>query len=485
MLTDAERAELDAWNETERDYPSEDTVVDLFEWQVERRPDAIAVSCGDERLTYAELSERARDLAEELRVAGVGPGTLVGVYLNRSVDLLVGVLAVLRAGGGYVPLDPAFPRDRLDYMLEDSDTRVLLTETGMQGDLDTGDRSIVYVDRPRVASGATDQPGVRPDPEDLAYVLYTSGSTGRPKGVEIPHRALTNFLRSMAEQPGCGEDDTLLAVTTLSFDIAGLELYLPLVTGGHVEIATRETAADGRLLRAHLDSGAITMLQATPATWRMLIDSGWEGTPGLKGLIGGEALPPDLVQPLIDRTSSLWNMYGPTETTIWSSVQRITSAPAVISIGRPVANTRFHVVDARLQSVPIGIAGELLISGEGLARGYHRRPDLAAEKFIETWVDDRGRGSRVYRSGDLVRFTRAGQLVHLGRLDQQVKIRGFRVEVGEVEAALARTRRGPARRGGRLPRTDRGSPAGGVRRTCRGRCPNGRRVASPPAGRAA
>jgi amino acid adenylation domain-containing protein len=437
MITDAERVEVEAWNATERDYPREDTVVDLFRQQADRRPDAVAVSCGDERLTYAQLSRRVQDVARELRAVGVVPGTSVGVFLNRSVDLLVGVLAVLWAGGAYVPLDPAFPRERLDYMLEDSGAHVVLTQTGLHGDLDVGDRPTVSVDRPGGrANGAGEQP-VRPDAEGLAYVLYTSGSTGRPKGVEIPHRALTNFLCAMAEEPGCGENDVLLAVTTLSFDIAGLVLFLPLVTGGHVEIAGRETATDGRLLRARLDSGGITILQATPATWRMLIDAGWEGTPGLKALIGGEPLPPDLVQPLIDRTDSLWNMYGPTETTIWSSVQRMASAPAVIGIGRPLANTRFHIVDAALQPVPVGVAGELLISGDGLARGYRGRPELTAEKFTALPMNGSGAGERVYRTGDLVRLTRAGQLVHLGRLDQQVKIRGFRVEVGEVEAALA------------------------------------------------
>jgi thioesterase domain-containing protein/acyl carrier protein len=241
----------------------------------------------------------------------------------------------------------------------------------------------------------------------------------------------------MMEEPGCTEEDTLLAVTTLSFDIAALELYLPLVVGGTVAIATRDTAADGRLLRARLERGDITMLQATPATWRMLIDAGWRGTPGLRALIGGEALPPDLVQPLIERTGSLWNMYGPTETTVWSSVQRVASAPALISIGRPIANTRFRVVDAHLRTVPIGIAGELVITGDGLARGYRNRPELTAERFIEEPGDDGALGSRAYRTGDLVRYTRAGELVHLGRSDSQVKIRGFRVELGEVEAALA------------------------------------------------
>ncbi len=367
MVTDAEHRELDAWNTTARDDVSEDTVVDLFLQQVDRRPEAIAVSSGEDQLTYAQLRDRVQAAVRKLRSAGVTPGTSVGVFLNRSVDLLVGVLAVLAAGAAYVPLDPAFPRERLEYMLEDSGTRVILTETGLRGDLDVGNRATVHIDLPHKPEADGDLEEARPTPEHLAYVLYTSGSTGRPKGVEIPHRALTNFLRSMAERPGCSENDTLLAVTTLSFDIAGLEFYLPLVTGGRVEIATREAVVDGRLLRSHLDSGEITILQATPATWRMLIDAGWNGTPGLKALIGGEPLPSDLIQPLIDRTASLWNMYGPTETTIWSSVAHVAAGQTVISIGRPIANTGFHVVDAALQPVPIGVAGELLISGAGLA----------------------------------------------------------------------------------------------------------------------
>lgn len=437
MITDAERLELDTWNGTACDHPSDETVIDLFLRQADRRPDAIAVSSGEEQLTYAQLRDRTHAVLQGLRAAGVTAGTPVGVFLNRSVDLLVGVLGVLAAGGAYVPLDPAFPRERLDYMLDDSGAGVVLTETSLRGELDVGARTTVHIDLPLAQASVVAWEEARPAPEDLAYVLYTSGSTGRPKGVEIPHSALTNFLHSIAETPGCGEDDTLLAVTTLSFDIAALELYLPLVTGGRVELAPRDTVVDGRLLRARLDSGAITILQATPATWRMLIDAGWSGTAGLKALIGGEPLPADLIQPLIGRTASLWNMYGPTETTIWSSVQHVTSSPAVISIGRPIANTGFHVVDAARQPVPIGVAGELLISGAGLARGYRGRPELTAEKFVMASPHDHALGSRLYRTGDLVRFTRAGELVHLGRMDNQVKIRGFRVEVGEVETALS------------------------------------------------
>lgn len=439
LLTDHERAQLALWNETEVERAREATVVDLFEAQAALRPHAVAASFGDEHLSYAELRNRVRSLAGRLRASGVGPGVLVGVLLERSLDVLVGVLAVLRAGAAYVPLDPAFPRERLDYMLDDSGAAVVLTQARLAGDLGAGTRGVVVIDRPGAATrGAEVDAGAWPSigPNDLAYVLYTSGSTGRPKGVRIGHRALTNFVSAMADRPGCASQDTLLAVTTLSFDIAGLELFLPLVVGGRVDIASREATTDGRRLRARLDAGGITMMQATPSTWRMLIDAGWTGTTGLKALVGGEALPPDLVQPLLDRTDSLWNMYGPTETTIWSSVEHITTADEEITIGRPIANTGFHIVDAYLQPAPIGIAGELLISGDGLAQGYHGRDELTAEKFIEA-VPSRGGGPiRMYRTGDLARFREDGRIVHLGRLDHQVKIRGFRIELGEVENAL-------------------------------------------------
>ncbi len=438
LLTEDEQERLVRWNDTRRDNPRELTVVDLVEAQAARRPDAVAAGFGSERLTYAQLRDRVHDLTARLRSAGVGPGVIVGVHLHRSLDVLIGVLAVLRAGGAYVPLDPTFPRDRLEYMLDDSGAAVVLTHAALTGSIRASRCAVVEIDRPAadpVSAAAANGPAARP--EDLAYLLYTSGSTGRPKGVAVSHRALANFLHAMAERPGCSADDVLLAVTTLSFDIAGLELYLPLIVGGRVHIASREEAADARRLRARLDSGEITILQATPATWRMLLDAGWVGTPGLRALVGGEPLPPDLVPSLLDRTDALWNMYGPTETTIWSSVQQITSAHDEITVGRPIANTGFHIVDATSQPVPIGIAGELLISGDGLAEGYHGRPELTAERFVQVAPAHDARPVRMYRTGDLARFDDDGRVIHLGRLDNQVKIRGYRIELGEVERALA------------------------------------------------
>ncbi|MCG2801553.1 MAG: AMP-binding protein, partial [Cellulomonas sp.] len=304
VLSDRERRRIDTWNSTRRDFPRDATTIDLIEAQARLHPTAVAATSGDEELTYAALIERATALAAHLRDVGAGPGTFVGVCLNRSLDLLVAVLAVMRSGAAYVPLDPAFPPDRLAFMLEDCGASILLTERDLDAAVDPTGRVVVEIgDVDRAPDPhLTAPPG--PGPDDLAYVLYTSGSTGRPKGVEIPHSALTNLLRSMAETPGCDEHDVLLAVTTLSFDIAALELFLPLLCGGQVEIASRGLAADGRQLRQRLDRGGITMLQATPATWRMLLEAGWAGTEGLTALIGGEPLPPDLVAPLLNRTAA-------------------------------------------------------------------------------------------------------------------------------------------------------------------------------------
>ncbi len=437
LTTDERRQVLVDWNATARDYPRDRTVVQLFEEQAGRRAGETALQYEGGSLTYGELNARADGLAARLRGLGVRPGVLVGLCVERTAALLVGLLGTLKAGGAYVPLDPAFPAQRLAFMLQDCGASVLLTQASLEGLLPVGGVQVVYLDRmePGEVGGGGALPPVA-GPDDLAYVLYTSGSTGKPKGVEVEHRALTNFLWSMRSEPGCGEGDALLAVTTLSFDIAGLELYLPLITGARVVLASREVAADGRRLAGYLEGSAATLMQATPATWRMLIDAGWQGSPKLTALVGGEALPAELVGPLLERTGALWNLYGPTETTIWSSVQRVMSAGEQITVGRPIANTTFYIVDRALQPVPIGVSGELLIGGEGLARGYRGRPELTAEKFIGDAFSGEA-GARLYRTGDLARYRADGQVVHLGRLDQQVKVRGFRIELGEIEAALA------------------------------------------------
>ena len=283
------------------------------------------------------------------------------------------------------------------------------------------------------AAGATLQP-VQVEADELAYVIYTSGSTGRPKGVEVPHRAVVNFLESIGQEPGLAADDTLLAVTTLSFDIAVLELLLPLTRGAAVAIASRATAVDPVALQAALAASGARVMQATPVTWRMLLDAGWAPVPGFRAFCGGEALPPDLARELLAAGVELWNLYGPTETTIWSSLEQVKSGGAAISIGRPIANTQIRILDAGLRDVAPGAIGEICISGAGVARGYHHRPELTAERFVP---DSSGDGARLYRTGDRGRWRADGRIECLGRLDHQVKVRGFRIELGEIESVLA------------------------------------------------
>ncbi len=406
-----------------------------FAATVASRPEAVAVVGADGQLSYRELDEASDRLARRLRSLGARPGTLVAVALDRSTAMLVALLATWKAGAAYVPLDPAYPAERLTLMLEDSAAAVLLTTSDLSVGLPASGAQLLCLDADTAAIAA--QPvgslGVPVTPDDLAYVIYTSGSTGRPKGVMIEHAALGNFLASMALEPGCDADDTLLAVTTLSFDIAALELFLPIVTGARVVLATRPQAMDPAALTGLLADHQVTIMQATPATWQMLVDHGWPGRAGLRILCGGEALPAPLAAALLERCGQLWNMYGPTETTIWSLVARLASAEPPIPIGHPIAATELYVLDRHDALVPVGVAGELLIGGAGLARGYHQRPELTAERFVRLPVAG---GRRLYRTGDLVRWRPDGRLEFLGRIDHQVKIRGFRIELGEVEAAL-------------------------------------------------
>ncbi|MFF0627218.1 amino acid adenylation domain-containing protein [Streptomyces sp. NPDC004296] len=433
LTEDESRRVLDTWNDTVADYPGDRCVHQLFaEWS-RRRPDAPAVRFGDTVVTYGELDRRSDRLAHRLARLGAGPGTLAGVFLHRSADLLTGLLAVLKTGAAYVPLDPVYPAERIRNMLTDSGALLVLTESALSAALPADCPSRV------VELDAADEPPADPTEDfqdrasakDPAYVIYTSGSTGRPKGVRVGHRALTNFLTSMAREPGFGRTDTLLAVTTACFDIAGLELFLPLVTGGQVQVAPAATAADGFALRALVEECRPTVMQATPVTWRMLIGAGWQGDDRLTVLCGGEALPGDLADDLVRRARRVWNMYGPTETTIWSSLDRVV-AGAPVTIGRPLANTRMYVLDERLRPVPPGTPGELYIGGDGVADGYHGRPDLTAQKFL----DDPFAPGRVYRTGDLVRQLPDGRLAYLRRVDSQVKVHGFRIELGEVETVL-------------------------------------------------
>ncbi|HKS73594.1 MAG TPA: amino acid adenylation domain-containing protein [Terriglobales bacterium] len=438
LLTDAEEQKLLVdFNHTAADYPRDSSVYGLFEAQADRTPDAIAVIFQGEQITYRELNQRANQIAHYLRKSGVGPDILVGIYVERALNMVAGILGILKAGGAYVPLDPAYPKDRIAFILENAQAPVLLTQQSLLETLPPLGAKAIQLDAdwPAISQESIENPAPTSSPKNLAYVLYTSGSTGKPKGVQIEHRNLVNFLTTMNKEPGLTASDVLLAVTTLSFDIAGLELYLPLINGATVLLTSREQAADGKELIALLENSGVTVLQATPATWRMLIESGWKGHSNLKALCGGEALPPDLADQLLSRCGELWNMYGPTETTIWSSVYRVVSTLAnTAPIGRPIANTTMYVLDARKQPVPIGVPGELYIGGDGVARGYWKRPELTAEKFL---ADPFREGERMYRTGDLAKFMSDGNIQFLGRADFQVKVRGFRIELEEIEAVLA------------------------------------------------
>ncbi len=439
LLSEAETRQITVeWNNTQSDYPKELCVHQLLEEQARRTPDSIAVVCEGVQLTYAELNEKANQLAAYLAELGVGVGSLVGVFVERSVEMLVALMGVLKAGGAYVPMDPTYPAARIAFVLEDAKASVLLTQKRLIGLLPTSAARVICLDADWEAIARAkreDRSISSPGSEELAYVIYTSGSTGKPKGVEIPHRAAVNLLCSMRKKPGIKASDILLAVTTLSFDIAALELFLPLSVGAKVVIVSRATASDGSLLLAQLISSKATVIQATPVTFRLLIEAGWSWTPALTVLCGGEALPRDLADQLLERSESVWNMYGPTETTIWSSAGQVVAGAGPVTIAPPIDNTQFYVLDARGELAPIGRIGELYIGGDGLARGYYNRPDLTAEKFVYGLLRERPE-ARLYRTGDMVRLSADGELQFFGRADNQIKLRGFRIELGEIEGTL-------------------------------------------------
>jgi len=439
LLTKAEQYRLLVeWNATQADYPTDQCIHQLFEAQVQRTPEVVAAVFEHEQLTYYELNRRANQLAHHLQQLGVGSDVLVGICVERSLDMLVGVLGILKAGGAYVPLDPAFPSERIAFMLEDAQAPVLVTQQHLTPQLPRHKAKVICLDADAAVLAQQSESNLLPGAtfDQLAYVIYTSGSTGRPKGVQILHRAVVNFLLSMRQQPGLTAQDCLLAITTLSFDIAALELFLPLIVGARVVVASRETAANGAVLAEILTQAGVTVMQATPSSWRLLLAAGWQGKPDLKILCGGEALPLDLAQQLLPRAASLWNLYGPTETTIWSSICKIEPSQEVITIGRPIANTQIYLLDPQLQPVPVGVAGELCIGGDGLARGYLNRPKLTAEHFILHPFSNEP-GARLYKTGDLARYRSDGGIEHLGRLDFQVKLRGYRIELGEIETMLS------------------------------------------------
>ncbi|HEY6455787.1 MAG TPA: amino acid adenylation domain-containing protein [Steroidobacteraceae bacterium] len=438
--TQRQRLLLD-FNCTQAEFPQDRCIHQLFEARAAELPKAPAAQFRDETVCYEALEKRANRLANLLlRRVGDGAGQkqrLIGIAVERSLDMLVAMLASLKAGCAYVPLDPTHPAQRLRHILGNADVAALITDGTVEEALLPAGRPIVHLvtDAAAIAACTAGAPKVSLTPDSLAYVIYTSGSTGAPKGVEVTHRAVVNFLTSMAHEPGLGPEDVLLAVTTISFDIAGLELYLPLSVGACVVIAEREEVIDGFALVKHIETCRATTLQATPATWRLLLEAGFRAPKGFKMLCGGEALPRDLADKLLQGAGVLWNLYGPTETTIWSSCCRVLPAATGISAGRPIANTQLYVLDRHDQPVSEGVTGQLHIGGEGVARGYHNNAALSAERFLKNPFA----AGQMYRTGDLARWLPDGTVQILGRMDQQVKLRGFRIELGEIEAALLRS----------------------------------------------
>ncbi|MHA6203850.1 non-ribosomal peptide synthetase [Dyella soli] len=422
-------------------YPAQQLAHEYFELQADRAPSRIAITTGTTPLTYAQLEARANRIARVLRARGVGHGSLVGLSLPRSADMVAALLAVLKSGAGYVPLDPGFPADRLAFMAQDASLAALIVDDGAATAFEFPAASMLSLtrDAAEIAAASPDRLPRDPlsaAPESVAYLIYTSGSTGKPKGVRVPHRATSNFISSMQQAPGITEDDRLVAVTTLSFDIAFLELMLPLSVGAAILIASYDDVRDGAALRQLVEGSDATMMQATPAGWRILLESGWPGRSGFKAIAGGEPLPLDLAETLLERCGELWNAYGPTETTVWSTLWQASQPRAGISIGRPIANTTVYILDEHGVACPLGMPGEIYIGGDGVTLGYLNRPELNAERFLPDPFSGDAQ-ARMYRTGDRGRWLANGLLEHRGRLDFQVKIRGYRIELGEIETALA------------------------------------------------
>jgi amino acid adenylation domain-containing protein/thioester reductase-like protein len=416
----------------------------LVESQVAQTPNAIAATCQSEQITYQKLNQKANQLAHYLRTLGVNPETLIGVCVERSLNMLIGLLGVLKAGSAYVPLDPTYPADRLAFMLEDSQLPLLLTQSHLLSSLPKTDGIRVVCldsDWQEIEKFSEDNLDTEVTPDNLAYTIYTSGSTGKPKGVQIIHSAVVNLLLSMKQEPGLTDRDVLLAITTISFDIAVLELFLPLIVGARIFIVSRAVAIDPIKLSKTITESGATVMQATPSTWRMLLAVNWQGDRNLKIICGGEALNRHLANQLLERSSSLWNMYGPTETTIWSTIHQVEAGEETIPIGRPILNTQIYIFNYSRHSqnnffepVAEGADGEIYISGMGIARGYLNRPEINEERFFKNPLSNEP-GARLYKTGDLARYLPDGNIAIIGRSDYQVKIRGYRIELRDIEAA--------------------------------------------------
>ncbi len=425
------------WNDTNVKVPEGCGIHHLFEKQVDRSPDAVAAVFEKSSITYNELNESSNKFAYYLRQHNTDTNDFYGIYMDRSLDMLIVIMGILKSDGTYIPLDPDFPAARISYMIEHAGMPLIITQQSLKSQLPKSTAQIICYDAEK--NTITDCPANSIsktfNPEQLAYIIYTSGSTGKPKGVQISHRAAVNFLLSMAYKPGITDTDILLAVTTLSFDISVLEIFLPLISGACTVILNHDTTADPQRLLSKINEIQPTIMQATPTTWRMLLTAGWRGSPGLKILCGGEAFPPDLAKMLLDCSDSLWNMYGPTETTVWSTIFEIISESDLILIGRPIANTQIYILDQNLQPVPVGVSGEIYIGGAGLAHGYLHQSSITDERFILSPFHPNG-ATRIYKTGDYGRYKPDGNIEFFNRIDNQVKIHGFRIELGEIETII-------------------------------------------------
>ena len=436
LTADERRRMLVEWNDTAHPY-DETPVHAQIAAQAARTPDAIAVLDASTRCSYAELQERANRLAHALREAGVAPGGVVGILMDKGVEVIVSMLAVLQAGAAYLPIDPTFPPDRQEFMLADAAPPVLIMQERFLGSVDPNGAQIICIDRdwPRIAALPADPLGIDVDPGARAYVIYTSGSTGKPKGVQTLHRSLSNLMAFMREQPGMSAGEVVASVATHAVDLPVPDFYLTLMVGGQLVLVPRDATMDGVDLADWLARTGATFMEATATTWQLLVDAGWKGSDALTICAGGEALPRALAEELRSRCRSLWNVYGPTETTVWSSVLELAPGEGSPPLGGPMWNTTFYVLDRNGEPLPIGVPGELFIGGDGLAAGYLNRPELTAERFVADPFSPLA-GARMYRTGDLVRWLENGTLEYLGRVDLQVKLRGFRIELEEIEAVL-------------------------------------------------
>jgi amino acid adenylation domain-containing protein len=419
------------------DYPDTVALHHLIAKTADEFPDKVAIKFEDRTLSFKSVNEAANKLASYLLGLNIKTGDIIGLAVDRSPEMIISLLAILKTGAAYVPLDPEYPKDRIEFMLEDSAAKILITSNKYKGYFASTTTEVLLED---VWDKVLDYPSTEPDTDvtgqDLAYILFTSGSTGKPKGVQIKHHNLVNFLLSMQKLPGITADDKLLAVTTISFDIAGLELFLPLLTGAQIVLTDTITAKDGRALLDLAIKEEISIMQATPYTWRMMLETGWDKKLPMKVLCGGEALPKDLINKLTARCSELWNMYGPTETTVWSTVKHIKD-DADITIGKPIANTQVYILDEKLAEISDGTIGEIFIGGDGVARGYLNRLELTNERFVDNPFTEIA-GDKMYRTGDLGKITPTGEIQCLGRIDHQVKVRGYRIELEEIEHALTK-----------------------------------------------